>query len=204
MSDEELLENRYNRFRQFGYFTRTVDDDEYEEWVSRQGKNRYILTLIGRSLSASQIEAATEVIASQGLNIDSILRLTGRQSIKHPERNVRACIEFSLRGTPDRGKMQAQLMKLSTESEGMYSTVMLTYLQSFLTLEKYAAIAALNGSQDSVTEMVKGYQRRRDILVEGINKIPGCYCPMPKGAFYTVIDLPVPENEIRDALLKIC
>lgn len=92
-----------------------ISDDEYEEWVSRQGKNRYILTLIGRSLSASQIEAATEVIASQGLNIDSILRLTGRQSIKHPERNVRACIEFSLRGTPDRGKMQAQLMKLSTE-----------------------------------------------------------------------------------------
>ena len=92
-----------------------ISDDEYEEWVSRQGKNRYILTLIGRTLSASQIEAATEVIASQGLNIDSILRLTGRQSIKHPERNVRACIEFSLRGTPDRGKMQAQLMKLSTE-----------------------------------------------------------------------------------------
>ena len=92
-----------------------ISDDEYEQWVSRQGKNRYILTLIGRSLSASQIEAATEVIASQGLNIDSILRLTGRQSIKHPERNVRACIEFSLRGTPDRVKMQAQLMKLSTE-----------------------------------------------------------------------------------------
>jgi len=92
-----------------------ISDDEYEEWVARQGKNRYILTLVGRSLSAAQIEAATEVIASQGLNIDSILRLTGRQSLKHPERNVRACIQFSLRGTPDRSKMQAQLMKLSSE-----------------------------------------------------------------------------------------
>ena len=54
-----------------------VTDDEYEAWVGRQGKHRYILTIIGRALSASQIEAATKVIACQGLNIDSIRRLTG-------------------------------------------------------------------------------------------------------------------------------
>ena len=35
-----------------------VTDDEYEAWVNRQGKNRYILTLLGRHLSAAQIEAA--------------------------------------------------------------------------------------------------------------------------------------------------
>ena len=55
-----------------------VTDDEYENWVNRQGKNRYILTIIGRTLSAKQIEAATKVIVKQGLNIDTILRLTGR------------------------------------------------------------------------------------------------------------------------------
>uniref|UniRef100_A0AB33ISC8 Phosphoserine phosphatase n=1 Tax=Prevotella sp. GTC17253 TaxID=3236793 RepID=A0AB33ISC8_9BACT len=93
-----------------------IPDDKYEDWVNRQGKNRYILTLIGRSLSAAQIAAYTKVVASQGLNIDSILRLTGRPSIKHTERNVRACIEFSLRGTPDdRAVMQAEFMKLSAE-----------------------------------------------------------------------------------------
>ncbi len=93
-----------------------ITDDEYEEWVGQQGKNRYILTIIGRSLSAKQIEAATKVLASQGLNIDSILRLTGRPSLLHPERNVRACIEFSLRGTPvDRSAMQAELMKLGAD-----------------------------------------------------------------------------------------
>ena len=92
--------------------------DEYEDWVSLQGKNRFILTLIGRRLEAKQIEAATKVIANQGLNIDSILRLTGRMSVKNPCKNVRACIEFSLRGTPkDRQQMQAELMQLSTEME---------------------------------------------------------------------------------------
>ena len=95
-----------------------VTDDEYENWVNRQGKNRYILTVIGRTLSAKQIEAATKVIAEQGLNIDSILRLSGRMSIMHPLRNVRACIQFSLRGTPnDRKAMQEQLMHISSEME---------------------------------------------------------------------------------------
>ncbi|MBR6962204.1 MAG: phosphoserine phosphatase SerB [Prevotella sp.] len=95
-----------------------VADDEYEAWVGRQGKNRYILTIIGRTLSARQIEAATKVIAGQGLNIDSILRLTGRMSIKNPAEHVRACIQFSLRGTPrDRSQMQAELMRLSSLME---------------------------------------------------------------------------------------
>lgn len=91
-----------------------VTDEEYEDWVNRQGKNRYILTVIGRSLSARDIAGAAKIVAAQGLNIDSIIRLTGRPSIMHPERNVRACIEFSLRGTPeDRQRMQAELMQLS-------------------------------------------------------------------------------------------
>lgn len=95
-----------------------ISDDEYESWVDHQGKNRYILTVIGRSLSAKQIAAATKIIAEQGLNIDFIRRMTGRISIKHPERNVRACIEFSLRGTPkDREFMQSELMHLASEQE---------------------------------------------------------------------------------------
>ena len=93
-----------------------VTDDEYEDWVNRQGKNRYILTIIGRSLSARNIEEATRVITEQGVNIDSILRLTGRQSIRRSNQNVRACIEFSLRGTPkDYRQMQADLMQMSHE-----------------------------------------------------------------------------------------
>ena len=93
-----------------------ITDDEYENWVNQQGKNRYILTIIGRSLSAENIEATSKVIASQGMNIDSIVRLTGRQSIKKANHSVRACIEFSLRGTPNGYvQMQADLMKMSQE-----------------------------------------------------------------------------------------
>ena len=95
-----------------------VSDDDYEAWAGRQGRNRYILTIIGRTLSAGQIQAAADVISRHGLNIDAIKRLTGRMSIKHPERNVRACVEFSLRGflsADDKKAMQQDLMAMSSE-----------------------------------------------------------------------------------------
>jgi phosphoserine phosphatase len=93
-----------------------IPDDEYEEWVDQQGKNRYILTIIGRSLTAQNIGAATHAVSEQGMNIDSIRRLTGRQSIRRQDSNVRACIELSLRGTPhDYDEMQASLMAMSHE-----------------------------------------------------------------------------------------
>ena len=93
-----------------------IGDNEYEEWVTHQGKNRYILMVMGRELEARQIAAATRVIADQGFNIDAIRRMTGRKSIKNPAKHVRACIEFSLRGEPkDKQQMQAQLMKMSAE-----------------------------------------------------------------------------------------
>lgn len=99
-----------------------VPFDEYNEWVSMQGKNRYILTLLGRKLSAKQIAAVTRILAEQGLNIDAIKRLTGRIPLNEREAKTRACIEFSVRGTPkDKTAMQGQLMKLSKELEMDFS-----------------------------------------------------------------------------------
>lgn len=93
-----------------------VSVEEYENWVSMQGKNRYIITILGRRLTAKQIAAATKIIADQGLNIDSIKRLTGRIPLDEEKASVRACIEFSVRGTlKNRVEMQRSLMKLSSE-----------------------------------------------------------------------------------------
>ena len=94
-----------------------ITDDDYEAWAGRQGKNRYILTVIGRSLSAAQLQSAAEIIARHDLNIDAIKRLTGRMSIMHPEKNVRACVEFSIRGTlADKAAFQKELMALSADT----------------------------------------------------------------------------------------
>jgi len=47
-----------------------------------------------------------------------------------------------------------------------------------------AAIAALEGPQDSVWMMMEEFTKRRDLVVEGLNSLPGITCPEPKGAFY--------------------
>ena len=91
---------------------------EYEDWVNRQGKDRYILTVLGRKLSAKQIEAVSQLIAEQDLNIDGIKRLSGRASIEHPEKTNRACIQFSVRGTPKSHEgLHRELLRLSSELE---------------------------------------------------------------------------------------
>ena len=99
-----------------------ISTEEYENWVSLQGKNRYILTLLGRKLTARQIGAVTRILANQGLNIDAIKRLTGRIPLDEKAASTRACIEFSVRGTPNnRAQMQEDLMKLSRDLEMDFS-----------------------------------------------------------------------------------
>jgi aspartate aminotransferase len=49
---------------------------------------------------------------------------------------------------------------------------------------QYAAAAALRGPQDGVEAMVEEFRRRRDVIVAGLNDIPGITCVQPQGAFY--------------------
>ncbi|HUI33382.1 MAG TPA: ACT domain-containing protein [Dysgonamonadaceae bacterium] len=53
-----------------------ISNERYSNWVKMQGKNRFIITLLGRVLTAKQIAAVAEIISEQGLNIDNITRLT--------------------------------------------------------------------------------------------------------------------------------
>ena len=57
------------------------------------------------------------------------------------------------------------------------------------------AEAAVDTPQEYFDAVQAEYVARRNVIVEGVNKIPGCFCPMPKGAFYTVIDLPIDDSD---------
>jgi aspartate aminotransferase len=63
------------------------------------------------------------------------------------------------------------------------------------TLDQIAAEAALQTPQSYFDEVIDEYVERRNILVEGLNKIPGVYCPKPSGAFYCVAQFPVDDTE---------
>ena len=93
-----------------------ITEEHYQAWVGRQGKNRYIITLLGRQVTARHIAGVTKAVAEQGLNIDAIKRLTGRMPLEEENRATRACIELSVRGTlGDKAVLQKRFMELSNE-----------------------------------------------------------------------------------------
>lgn len=96
-----------------------VSLEEYEQWVGRQGKHRWIITLLGRRLKASQFADVSNEIFKQGLNIDGIQRLTGRMPLGEEEQPLaKSCVEFSVRGTPlNYAEMQKRFMQLSQEED---------------------------------------------------------------------------------------
>ena len=61
-----------------------VSEDDYESWVAMQGRKRYILTLLGRTISAANLESLARIITGHGLSIDGINRLSGRRSFVQP------------------------------------------------------------------------------------------------------------------------
>jgi aspartate aminotransferase len=67
-----------------------------------------------------------------------------------------------------------------------------------------AGIAALRGPQDDVDKMVAEFRRRRDVIVAGLNRLPGVSCRMPRGAFYAFPNITktgMRSQELADALL---
>lgn len=92
-----------------------ITNERYSNWVGMQGKNRYIITLLGRVLTAEQIASVSRIIADQNLNIDNIVRLTGRVPIDEKARSPKSCVELSVRGTPNnRQQMQESFLELSS------------------------------------------------------------------------------------------
>ena len=57
------------------------------------------------------------------------------------------------------------------------------------TIAQYAAMKALQGDQSCVDEMVKEFEKRRNLMVERINAIPGISCRKPQGAFYIMMNI---------------
>jgi aspartate/methionine/tyrosine aminotransferase len=70
---------------------------------------------------------------------------------------------------------------------------------------QYAAIAALDGPQDGVAAMLAEFRRRRDVIVAGLNAIPGVSCALPDGAFYAfpnISETGVPASLLAERLLS--
>ena len=86
---------------------------------------------------------------------------------------------------------------LITKNEKVRQTVM-KFCQARLSpplIGQIIAEASIEGTEEYSRDVYEEYTERRKTLIDGVNKIPGCYTPIPMGAFYTVAKLPVDDAE---------
>ncbi len=149
-----------------------VELDSYENWVHAQGKERRIITILGRTLSARQISAVASVISENQLNIDSITRLTGRISLKEQQINPRACVQLSVSGTPRnildmRGKFmeisQKDGIDISFHVDNIYrrnrKLVVFDMDSTLIQAEVIVELAKLAGVGDQVNQITEAAMR---------------------------------------------
>ncbi|MDI3527227.1 MAG: aspartate aminotransferase [Tenuifilum sp.] len=86
---------------------------------------------------------------------------------------------------------------LITRNKEVIATAM-KFAQARLSPPSFGQIAAegaLNTPAEYFKEVYDEYIKRRDFMVEALNKMEGVYCPKPKGAFYTVVKLPIDDSD---------
>ncbi|GAA5630698.1 MULTISPECIES: phosphoserine phosphatase SerB [Acinetobacter] len=94
-----------------------ISNAEYDQWVSEGGRTRYIVTALAPELTAAHLQAVTKIVSSQGFNIETVTRLSGRLELDTESPFPRrACVQFGLSGQMlDAQAMRAACLSLSGE-----------------------------------------------------------------------------------------
>ena len=95
-----------------------IHEDEYEHWVTGKNKDRHIITLLARRISAEQIAGVTRLALEHGFNIDKIERLSGRVPLYASADRGKACVEFCVSGkVGDLPKVRRAFLQLASALE---------------------------------------------------------------------------------------
>ena len=91
-----------------------VSAEAFDHWVRAQGKFRFIVTVLGREITAEQFANITDAASRNNFNIDVIERLSGRLSLTGRVGNANACVELEISGIIDSSPaLRAELMQLT-------------------------------------------------------------------------------------------
>ena len=96
----------------------SVTEEAFSHWVRSQGKFRFVISVLGREITAEQLAKISAGISRHGFNIDRIERLSGRLSLSGRVENANACIELEISGESDASAaLRAELMELTRQFE---------------------------------------------------------------------------------------
>jgi phosphoserine phosphatase len=91
-----------------------VNEAAFQHWVGAQGKFRFILSVLGRQITAAQFASISAAVSENGFNIDRIERLSGRLSLTRRVENANACVELEISGEKDSSSaLRSELMSIT-------------------------------------------------------------------------------------------
>lgn len=94
-----------------------IEENLYENWVAQQGKERRIITLLGRRITAEQLSKVAAAIAKNNLNIDVINRLSGRVPVNNTNTYQTACVQVTVTGKlDDPSVLRGALLEIHAET----------------------------------------------------------------------------------------
>jgi phosphoserine phosphatase len=95
-----------------------INEESFNHWVQSQGKFRFVISVIGRTITSQQLASISAAISAHGFNIDRIERLSGRLSLTGRVANSNACVELEISGEKDASAtLRATLMELTHKFE---------------------------------------------------------------------------------------
>ncbi len=91
-----------------------INEEAFDHWVRSQGKFRFVISVLGRTITAEQLAKVSAAISRHAFNIDRIERLSGRLSLTGRTEGAQACIELEISGSRDSSTtLRAELMDLT-------------------------------------------------------------------------------------------
>ena len=178
-----------------------VSAADYDGWVQAQGKGRYIVSVLGRDLTASHLAAVSGVIAGAGLNIDRIDRLSGRTPLDAQTTARRVCVELSASGDlASEDDLRASLMALTQEfdvdvafqHDNVYRRnrrlVAFDMDSTLIQTEVIDELARLAGVGDQVAAITEAAMRGELDFQGSFRKRVGLLKGLPESALQQVVD----------------
>lgn len=96
----------------------SVSEQAFQHWVNSQGKFRFIVTVLGRQITAGQFASIAAAVSGNGFNIDRIERLSGRLSLTGRVENANACLELEISAATDSSPaLRSELLRLTQDFE---------------------------------------------------------------------------------------
>jgi phosphoserine phosphatase len=177
-----------------------VTEDEYDAWVRAQSKGRYVVSVLGPSLTAAHLEAVSGVIAGAGLNIDRIDRLSSRTPLDESGPG-RVCVELAASGLiRSEDDMRAALLALTHavdvdiafQHDNVYRRnrrlVAFDMDSTLIQTEVIDELARLAGVGDRVAQITDAAMRGEHDFQESFRRRVALLKGLPESALRQVVD----------------